>query len=59
MKNVESSIKLNSQQILNLFRGWFFPPVTVVQGPIITWVISLWHSANMVVKTRVLPISVF
>jgi len=55
MKNVESSIKLNSQQILNLFRGWFFPPVTVVQGPII----SLWHSANMVVKTQVLPISVF
>lgn len=58
MKNVESSIKLNSQQILNLFR-LVLPPVTVVQGPIITWVISLWHSANMVVKTRVLPISVF
>jgi len=32
MKNVETSILLNSQHILN--RGWIFSPVTV-QGPII------------------------
>jgi len=55
MKNVETSILLNSQHILN--RGWVFSPVTV-QGPIIGGHITLAPCANMIVKTHVMPISV-